>query len=460
MGQHHPFAIQVSNLSKMYKLYSKPADMLWELLDHKTRHQEFWALRDVSFDVRNGEVMGVIGRNGAGKSTLLKIIAGKLNKTIGDIRVNGKISAILELGAGFHPECTGRENIYMGGMCLGMSKAEIESKINWIIDFSELKRFIDHPFRKYSSGMQSRLTFSVAVSADPDVFIVDEALAAGDSFFVNKCLQRIDEICKSGTTVMFVSHSSGIVERLCNRAIWLRDGEIARIGPADEVVKMYETHVFQDEKRKAGTMPANEKEPAYDSQGKSVGTCHNPMNDCRNSNPEVIGAEVVSNQAVGFNDGKIRMTKFELLNERLVPTNVFMQGEKIVIRIHYACSEPIRGDCIVPAITINTQGFVVTGSVASEWGMIYHDLEGTGYFECIYPENCFGDGEYIVSAGLVRDVVSQKSTDLCSFYWKHFKFRIRRKRNRPYTYLFEPAIQWTHSPTPLDGIKTTASRNG
>jgi ABC-type polysaccharide/polyol phosphate transport system ATPase subunit len=245
-------AIQVEGLSKAYKIYASNRDLLIEAFCGKPRHRDHWALRDVSFKIPRGHVVGVIGPNGSGKSTLLKIITGLLDATAGKVEVNGRVSAILELGTGFHPDFTGRENIITGGMCIGMSREEIESKLPWIIEFSELEDVLDEPFRTYSSGMQARLTFSTAIAMDPEIFIVDEALAAGDAYFVSKCMKRIREICDSGATVLFVSHSTSQVAMLCDTAIWIESGRVRDLGPAREVTRRYDYTVHARLSNKLG----------------------------------------------------------------------------------------------------------------------------------------------------------------------------------------------------------------
>ncbi len=240
-------AIVVKNLCKDYKVYSKSSDLLKEILTGKKTHRIKRVIDNISFSIEKGDVVGIIGKNGAGKSTLLKILSGTLDKTSGDISINGDVSAILELGTGFHPEYTGRENIIMSGMCLGRSRKEMKKKMEDIIEFSELRNVIDEPFKTYSSGMQARLTFSTAISVEPDIFIVDEALAAGDTMFVSKCLKRMKEICESGATVLFVSHSIDLVRRLCSKAIYINDGKVIDYGEVTSVCAEYELACMDQE---------------------------------------------------------------------------------------------------------------------------------------------------------------------------------------------------------------------
>lgn len=232
-------SVAACGLGKAYRRYARPYDRALEWLGRGTRHELFWAIRDASFEVERGGALGLVGDNGAGKTTLLALLAGAASPTEGKLSVTGRRGAILELGAGFHPEFSGRENIHLVGVAQGMSRAEITSRIDEIVDFSELGAFIDRPVRTYSSGMFLRLAFSIATAADPDVLIVDEALAVGDQRFQLKCTERIARFVQRGGTLVFCSHNLYQVKKLCREALWIDHGAVQAQGPSAEVCDAY-----------------------------------------------------------------------------------------------------------------------------------------------------------------------------------------------------------------------------
>ena len=237
-------AVAVEGLTKVYKSYASPWDRVRELVTRRPRHREFRALDRVAFTLPRGEGLAVVGENGAGKSTLLKILAGITAPTAGTLEVRGKIASILELGSGFHPEFTGRQNIVLNAAMLGLTEGEMQRKMPDIISFSELGEFIDQPVKAYSTGMAMRLGFSIATQVEPDVLIIDEALSVGDGYFQKKCMDRLLAFVSSGGTLLFCSHALYYVSAFCQRALWLRQGRPEALGPVDDVVRAYESYLL------------------------------------------------------------------------------------------------------------------------------------------------------------------------------------------------------------------------
>ncbi len=393
-------AIEIKNLSKMYKIYKEPKYLLKEILFRKKYHDEFWALKNINLKIKKGNVVGIIGRNGAGKSTLLKILAGTLDKTSGTIKIDGKITAILELGTGFHPEYTGRENIYNGGVMLGMNKKEIDQKINSIIEFSELGEFIDRPFKTYSTGMQVRLSFSLATSVDPEVLIIDEALAAGDIYFMGKCIDKIKDICKNkNITVLFVSHSTYLIQRLCDQAIWLEKGSVEEIGPSLDVVKLYEIFMRNLENKRL-KRENNERL-------QKIKQKNNPKQIMESKETEKIDyvklKESLQPQLKG-----ITISKVKIFNNQGKATQLIRLGEKMTVRIFFEalkkfdnlsfCFEIYRNDGVI--ILSSNSNLAFDNKFQAKSFKIGPIKPGKGCVDIIIDRFYLGPHEYIISVGI------------------------------------------------------------
>lgn len=317
-------AISVQNITKIYKLYGCPLDRLKESLhwQNKQYHKEFFALNNVNFEINKGETVGIIGNNGAGKSTLLKIITKVLTQTQGHITVNGKVAALLELGAGFNPEYTGLENIYFHGAIIGYSRDEIENKMDPILNFADIGDFIHQPVKTYSSGMFARLAFAVAINVEPDILIIDEALSVGDAKFQHKCIAKMNKIREKGVTILFVSHALESVKSLCNRAIWLERGKVYRDGSTSNVVEefLYEASLANNR----FTLDLLNTDQALSSSNQNTQTYVNPLD----KELEKATQDTRSTNILTINN-------IYLENSKGIPTNQILQDEHFAICIDF-----------------------------------------------------------------------------------------------------------------------------
>jgi lipopolysaccharide transport system ATP-binding protein len=322
--------ISVQNISKLYRIYDSPSGRLKEILLRGRRkyHRDFWALEDVSLEVEPGETVGIIGRNGAGKTTLLQIIAGILKPTLGDVRVEGRVTALLELGSGFNPEFTGRENIILSGQILGFSEAEMKTRLDVIVRFAELEAFVDQQVKTYSTGMLMRLAFASAIHVDPDLLIVDEALSVGDVYFQRKSLNRMDHFRQSGKTILFVSHDPQLIQRFCTRALWLEAGHVVMTGEAREVVTAYQAFCarLEDDRLKDAAVHGGIRSPEHEEILRDL---------------QLTGSR--------WGNGRIRFTHVEMINAAGEVSWVHTTGDPATIRFHVSAEE----DFPAPIISID-----------------------------------------------------------------------------------------------------------
>ncbi len=376
--------IQVQNLTKMYKLYDRPKDRLFEALglSRKKRYHEHYALHDISFDVKEGECVGIIGVNGSGKSTVLKIITGVLTPTAGTITVDGRISALLELGAGFNTEYTGLENVYLNGTMIGFSKEEIDRRLDEILAFADIGDFIHQPVKTYSSGMFVRLAFAVAINIDPEILIVDEALSVGDVFFQAKCFHKFEEFKEQGRTILIVSHDLSSIAKYCDRVILLNQGHLLDQGSPKAMVDMYkQLLVHQDPVRQQEEAPEDElSESGKDDESWKQGMVLNP-------------------NMLEYGDKQAEIEAFAIIDEKGRKTNILEKGSSFDIRVKVRFNTAIQ-DPIVAYTFKNIQGTEITGTnTMYEKAHIEHSGPGDECIVTFHQKMDLQGGEYLLSFG-------------------------------------------------------------
>ncbi len=364
---HDEVAVEVTNVAKRFRIYKDRNQSLKATVVQRKRaeFEEFWAVNDVSFTVNRGETFGVIGQNGSGKSTLLKCIARILRPDRGSVRVNGKISALLELGAGFHHELSGRENVYLNGSILGLSKKQIDDRFDDIVGFAGLERFIDTPVKNYSSGMYVRLGFSVAINVDPDVLLVDEVLSVGDENFQRRCTEKFTEMQREGKTIVVVSHSLGQLRTMCDRLAWMKDGQLAGLGLTKDVIDSY-----------LGTVSVSHL-PGHDGLAKRWG------------------------------DGQADILAIELIGPDGKPTTKVHTGDAVTFRFRYKVNNPDG----VPRPGFGfglhrLDGVLVSGVNTHEQQLTPEILKGEGHYEFTVDRLPLLVGTYDLSAALQDETFS------------------------------------------------------
>ena len=383
-----PSALRVESISKQYRIYNRPSDRLKETVTRGRwkAHREFWALKDISFEVEAGTTTGIIGPNGSGKSTLLQIITGTLEPTHGRVWLEGRVAALLELGAGFNAEFTGIENIFMNASLLGLSKAETEALLPEIASFAEIGDFIYQPLKTYSSGMYVRLAFAVAVAVSPQILIIDEALAVGDAVFQHRCTRRIKEMQENGTTILFVSHDPGAIRALCSRAILLNHGQIEADGPPSEVLARYQKVIMAQEAAYAQAEMVREKpQPAT----------------------EEIDAPKFTYR---HGNGSAEILKVELLEDSRAPVAIVESGQFVHLRMRVVFHEDVV-DPVYGFIIRNRHGIHLYGTNTRVQGITSGLIKTGARVETTFSFNCW------LAPDLYSISIAVHSPEAVSFDW-------------------------------------------
>jgi ABC-type polysaccharide/polyol phosphate transport system ATPase subunit len=425
-------AIELTNVSKIYRRYSgrqfatlKSALLQLSLLRDLQPSETFPALTDVSFSVPKGSTCGVIGRNGSGKSTALKIVAGITKPTAGTVRVTGRVSALIELGAGFHPEISGRENVFINGIMLGLTKRDIQHRFDEIVEFAELKEFIDAPVKTYSSGMYMRLGFAVAIHVNPDVLLVDEVLAVGDQGFTHKCLDKFAELRRSGKTILLVTHSLGLVERFCDEALWLDAGRVEAHGDPKRVVGAYLTAVEHTEEQQLAETTARAVDAAVPP-------------DAAADRPADPTSDMFRATEGRWGSREIEIVEVTLLDRTGQPSFVFHSGDAMAIRVKVHARQP-ASDFVFGIGLFNADGVCCYGT--------------NTFLEELIPEHLAGDADATFSVenldlveGTYKLDVAVHKRDGYPYDYHRLLYTFRVKSLTHDVGIYRPRHLWTFSP--------------
>ncbi len=385
-------AITVKDVTKIYKLYDKPIDRLKEALNpfHKEYHKKFYALNNLSFEVKKGETVGIIGTNGSGKSTILKIITGVLTPTTGEVEVNGVISALLELGAGFNMDYTGIENIYMNGTMMGFSKKEMDAKLQEILDFADIGDFVYQPVKTYSSGMFVRLAFALAINVEPEILIVDEALSVGDVFFQSKCYRRMEEIRQKGTTILMVTHDMGSIIKYCDKVVLLNKGNFVAEGAPGHMVDLYK-------KILAGQMEAEAKDVDSDFSGENAEKEQKEKTYQLPHGKLMKDSLTINSNRTEYGDGRAEIYDLGLFDQRGNLTNLLLKGEEFTIKEKIRFAAPIQSPIFTYTIK-DKKGTDLTGTNTMFEGTDIKPVKAGDEYEVSFTQKMtLQGGEYLLS---------------------------------------------------------------